>query len=129
MFTNAIVRPPCARFAEGLTTIDAGAPNYARALRQHAAYCEAFLTVPPQPGRPAGDPGVRLVSLARSLRDRVRLVALEKSTVSQKCSPNFVRNYIQFRHPARSTAEMSVKWRPISLSAFPSALTRRVPSN
>lgn len=42
MFTKAIVRPPCARFAEGLTTIDAGAPNYARALKQHAAYCEVL---------------------------------------------------------------------------------------
>ncbi len=42
MFTNAIVRPPCARFAEGLTTINADAPNYARALKQHAAYCEAL---------------------------------------------------------------------------------------
>ncbi len=42
MFTNAIARPPCARFVEGLTTIDAGAPNYARALKQHAAYCEAL---------------------------------------------------------------------------------------
>ena len=42
MFTKAIVRPPCARFTEGLTTIDAGAPDYARALKQHAAYCEAL---------------------------------------------------------------------------------------
>jgi dimethylargininase len=42
MFTNAIVRPPCARFAEGLTSIDLGAPNYARALEQHAAYCKAL---------------------------------------------------------------------------------------
>ena len=42
MFTKAIVRPPCVRFAEGLTTIDMGAPNYARALEQHAAYCAAL---------------------------------------------------------------------------------------
>lgn len=42
MFSRAIVRPPCARFAEGLTTIDLGAPNYARALQQHEAYCAAL---------------------------------------------------------------------------------------
>ena len=42
MFTNAIVRPPCARFAEGLTSIDLGEPNYARALQQHEAYCAAL---------------------------------------------------------------------------------------
>jgi dimethylargininase len=41
-FSNAIVRLPCARFAEGLTTIDLGAPNYARALKQHAAYRDAL---------------------------------------------------------------------------------------
>jgi dimethylargininase len=42
MFTKAIVRPPSAKFAEGLTTVDLGTPNYARALEQHAAYCEAL---------------------------------------------------------------------------------------
>jgi dimethylargininase len=42
MFTKAIVRSPSARFAEGLTTADLGAPNYARALKQHAAYCDAL---------------------------------------------------------------------------------------
>jgi len=42
MFSKAIVRPPCTRFAEGLTTINLGAPNYARALQQHAAYCKAL---------------------------------------------------------------------------------------
>jgi dimethylargininase len=42
MFTKAIVRPPCAGFADGLTTIDLGAPNHALALKQHAAYCDAL---------------------------------------------------------------------------------------
>jgi len=42
MFSKAIVRPPCARFAAGLTTINLGAPNHVRALKQHAAYCEAL---------------------------------------------------------------------------------------
>ena len=42
MFTKAIVRPPGANFAEALTTVKQGAPNYPRALEQHAAYCEAL---------------------------------------------------------------------------------------
>jgi len=42
MFTRAIVRPPAANFAEGLTTADLGTPNYQRALKQHEAYCAAL---------------------------------------------------------------------------------------
>jgi dimethylargininase len=44
MFTKAIVRPPGANFAEGLTTMDLGLPNYERALQQHEAYCHALET-------------------------------------------------------------------------------------
>jgi len=42
MFTKAIVRPPGRNYAEGLTTMNLGAPNYKRALQQHEAYCEAL---------------------------------------------------------------------------------------
>jgi len=42
MFTRAIVRPPAANFAEGLTTVDLGSPNYERALAQHETYCTAL---------------------------------------------------------------------------------------
>jgi dimethylargininase len=41
-FTHAIVRPPAANFAEGLTTAGLGKPDYARALQQHEAYCRAL---------------------------------------------------------------------------------------
>jgi dimethylargininase len=41
-FTRAIVRPPCATFANGLTNATLGKPNLAEALRQHAAYCAAL---------------------------------------------------------------------------------------
>jgi dimethylargininase len=41
-FTRAIVRPPSPNFAEGLTTAGLGAPDYHRALEQHAAYCTAL---------------------------------------------------------------------------------------
>lgn len=41
-FTKAIVRPPSANFADGLTTVDLGKPDYQLALRQHEAYCHAL---------------------------------------------------------------------------------------
>lgn len=42
MFTKAIVRPPCANFTLGLTSVDLGAPVFERALQQHAAYCRTL---------------------------------------------------------------------------------------
>jgi len=42
LLTKAIVRPPAPNFAEGQTTAGLGAPNYLRALEQHAAYCVAL---------------------------------------------------------------------------------------
>src|SRR5438876_269207 len=42
MFTRAIVRPPAPNFADGLTTVDLGPPDYQRALKQHENYCAAL---------------------------------------------------------------------------------------
>jgi dimethylargininase len=42
MFTRAIVCPPAPNFAEGLTTVDLGAPDYERAMVQHEGYCQAL---------------------------------------------------------------------------------------
>ena len=42
MFTRAIVRPPSSSFSNGLTTVDLGKPDLARALTQHELYCEAL---------------------------------------------------------------------------------------
>ena len=42
MLRRAIVRPPSENFAEGLTTVDLGVPDYERALAQHERYCEAL---------------------------------------------------------------------------------------
>ncbi|HEX3084216.1 MAG TPA: hypothetical protein VHP99_06840 [Pyrinomonadaceae bacterium] len=42
MFTKAIVRLPATNFCDGLTTAGLGAPDYHRALEQHAAYCGAL---------------------------------------------------------------------------------------
>jgi dimethylargininase len=41
-FTHAIVRPPAASFADGLTSATLGAPDVALAQQQHAAYCDAL---------------------------------------------------------------------------------------
>jgi dimethylargininase len=41
-FTRAIVRPPATNFANGLTTVTLGEPDYKRALQQHEAYCDAL---------------------------------------------------------------------------------------
>lgn len=41
-FHHALVRPPSASFAQGLTSAGLGAPDPALALAQHAAYCEAL---------------------------------------------------------------------------------------
>jgi len=43
MFRRAIVRPPAANFAEGLTTVDLGTPVVAKALLEHDAYCRALV--------------------------------------------------------------------------------------
>jgi len=39
---RAIVRPPSSNFAEGLTSANLGVPDVARALEQHARYCDAL---------------------------------------------------------------------------------------
>lgn len=41
-FQNAIVRPPAANFADGLTTVDLGKPVYKRVLEQFEKYCQAL---------------------------------------------------------------------------------------
>ncbi len=42
MFTRAIVRPPGRNFAQGLTTVDLGVPDYEVAVAQHEQYCQAL---------------------------------------------------------------------------------------
>lgn len=42
MFTEAIVKEPCGRFASGETSVDLGAPDLEVARCQHQAYCDAL---------------------------------------------------------------------------------------
>jgi dimethylargininase len=58
-FARAIVRPPSADFAEGLTTARLGSPDLALALSQHGAYVDALrlcglevTSLAPAPGLP-----------------------------------------------------------------------------
>jgi len=58
-FSAAIVRPPAASFADGLTTAGLGAPDFALACAQHADYCAALerlgvrvTALPPDPAHP-----------------------------------------------------------------------------
>jgi dimethylargininase len=58
-FTRAIVRPPAATFAAGITSSGLGPPDLKRALRQHEAYCRTLerlgltlVRLPPDPDFP-----------------------------------------------------------------------------
>jgi dimethylargininase len=55
-FTRAIVRPPAATFACGLTTSGLGAPDLALALEQHEAYCRTLERLGVSLARLAPDP-------------------------------------------------------------------------
>ncbi|HET7376053.1 MAG TPA: arginine deiminase family protein [Anaerolineae bacterium] len=57
MFTRAIVRPPAKNFADGLTTVDLGVPDFKKALQQHSDYCQAL-----------GRIGLKLIRLPADLR-------------------------------------------------------------
>jgi dimethylargininase len=58
-FTHAIVRPPAASFAAGITSSSLGPPDLGVALEQHEAYCQtlerlglSLVRLPPDPGFP-----------------------------------------------------------------------------
>jgi dimethylargininase len=42
MFTRAITRTPAANFADGLTTVNLGLPDYQKTIASHQAYCAAL---------------------------------------------------------------------------------------
>jgi dimethylargininase len=42
LFTKAIVRRPASNFADGLTSVDLGVPEYLKVLEQWSAYCAAL---------------------------------------------------------------------------------------
>lgn len=42
MFSKAIVRLPAANFADGLSTVDLGIPDFDKTIEQHQRYCDAL---------------------------------------------------------------------------------------
>ena len=42
MFTKAVVRLPASNFADGLTTVSLGTPDFAKTILQHERYCDAL---------------------------------------------------------------------------------------
>jgi dimethylargininase len=44
MFKHAIMRTPGSNFAQGLTSVDLGVPDFGRMMQQYAAYCAALQT-------------------------------------------------------------------------------------
>ncbi len=42
MFTRAITRTPASNFADGLTTVDLGVPDYGKTVAQHKCYLDAL---------------------------------------------------------------------------------------
>jgi dimethylargininase len=75
MLTNAIVRPPSANYAQALTTSELGAPNYERALQQHAAYCSAL-----------EECGLRLTHLAADERYPDSTFVEDTAVVTDRCA-------------------------------------------
>lgn len=56
MFTKAIVRLPSENFADGLSTVALGMPNFAKTIEQHQAYCDALIQCGLTLTRLAADP-------------------------------------------------------------------------
>jgi dimethylargininase len=102
MFRHAIVRPPSSNFAEGLTSVDLGVPDFALALEQHARYCDALeacglaLTrLPADPRHPDGtfveDAAVLVGSQAIITRPGAPSRAGEVEAVEAALAPFFAR--------------------------------------
>ena len=74
-FQRAIVRPPAANFAAGLTTVDLGVPVYARTLEQHKTYCEALERC-----------GLRLIRLAADARYPDSTFVEDTAVITERCA-------------------------------------------
>ena len=84
-FTRAIVRPPSSNFADGLTSVALGTPDFPLALEQHAAYCNALercgLTLTRLPGDPS-HPDATFVEDAAILSDTPRMALAPRFRLS-----------------------------------------------
>jgi len=75
MISRAIVRPPAANFADGLTTVDLGVRDYALALEQHESYCAALESC-----------GLRLTQLAADLEYPDATFVEDTAVLTSRCA-------------------------------------------
>jgi dimethylargininase len=109
LFKHAIIRKPGASFAEGLTTVSLGAPQYNRVLEQHQAYCDALLAC-----------GLTLILLEADLRH-------PDSTFVEDTAIVTPRGAILTRPGAASREGEVEAIRPAILKHFPEPLTIEAP--
>ncbi len=99
-FQRAIVRPPGASFANGLTTAGLGAPDLTKAIEQHELYCEALVSLgldltrlPPDPAFPDStfveDTAVLLGDRAVLTRPGAESRAGEVKAIAEALAPFF----------------------------------------
>jgi len=109
VFKHAIVRLPGTNFAQGLTTVELGAPLYDKVLQQHARYCEALQEC-----------GLELVTLDADLDH-------PDSTFVEDTAVLTARSAILARPGARSRQSEVAAIRPALQSFFPAMLEIEAP--
>ncbi len=75
MFSKAIVRVPSENFADGLTSVDLGVPDFETALEQHRAYCEALVRC-----------GLELIELEADARFPDSTFVEDTAILTEKCA-------------------------------------------
>jgi len=109
LFKYAIVRTPASNFADGLTSVDLGVPEFDRVLEQHQRYCMALAQC-----------GLALTTLDADPR-------FPDSTFVEDTAILTPRGAILTRPGARSRTGESDAIRSSLLSFFPSLLTIEAP--
>ena len=109
MFKHAIVRLPGTNFAQGLSTVQLGAPLYDKVLQQHALYCEALREC-----------GLKVTTLDADLDH-------PDSTFVEDTAVLTARSAILARPGARSRQSEVAAIRPALQSFFPAMLEIEAP--
>jgi dimethylargininase len=109
VFKHAIVRLPGTNFAQGLSTVQLGAPLYGKVLQQHALYCEALREC-----------GLKVTTLDADLDH-------PDSTFVEDTAVLTARSAILARPGARSRQSEVAAIRPALQSFFPAMLEIEAP--
>jgi dimethylargininase len=109
VFKHAIVRTPGSNFAEGLTSVDLGVPQYDQVIAQHARYCEALVAC-----------GLALTTLDADLDH-------PDSTFVEDTAVLTARGAVLTRPGARSRENEVAAMRPVLRDFFPSTMEIEAP--